>query len=709
MKKRFIFGSICSIVLCISLISGATFALFTSESKNNISITSGKVEMLSTVENLETWSLEDDLSLPGRSDGTFTQGGFVKFENNLLTIDKIIPGDKVSFDITGKNNSNVTILYRYRIECAENTNLLLMDGLQVSINDQIYRGLKSYTSKWMLLGEKDNFETVHVEVMLPEDAGNMYQDLTTNLVVVVEAVQGNAGYTDNEKVELVNFWDGTADVESLKANTDEVNKVVKILTAEEFAEFRNQVNLGNTYEGYTVELLANLDLCGLAWEPIGPNADGTNKFKGTFNGNNHEISNLYVHQEAGYHSAGLFGAISGTVQDLVISNANISNISSGNATDNGTAVVAGSIYIKGSINNVTVKNSKVAGNRYVGGIAGYVYGSINDCTVENTTLVAKMDNLTGQYDNGDKVGGIAGYLAGEKLYTLNNNSVKGCYIEAERDVAGIVGVTSNLLSFENNTVENTEIVYHTAKSYEAAGLIVSQRLTIDVPTSNTSTNTEIKLVALTSQNIKDALKNKEDVILETDVNVEGASGGYNKAGLVISGSTFDGAGNTLTVTSANGTWDCAVYHQGGTIKNVTLEGAFRGIFTAGCSSDIIIDNVIIDNVCYTFSSDTANSNYSVIVTNSTLNGWTSYTGGYKSVSFEECKFGKGTGSYQYAYLRPYNDTTFTNCVFENGFSFDATCATSTLVNCYVGDVLITDANKVELLGQSAQNLVIKNS
>ena len=144
MKKRFLFSSICSVVLCISLISGATFALFTSESKNNISITSGKVEMLSTVENIKTWSLEDDLALPGRSDGTFTQGGYVQFKDNLLTINKIIPGDKVSFDITGKNNSNVTILYRYTISCVDSESLLLMDGLETTINDETYKGLKNF-------------------------------------------------------------------------------------------------------------------------------------------------------------------------------------------------------------------------------------------------------------------------------------------------------------------------------------------------------------------------------------------------------------------------------------------------------------------------------------------------------------------------------------------------------------------------------------
>lgn len=709
MKKRFLFSSICIIALCASLISGATFALFTSESRNNISITSGKVEMLSTVENLQTWSLEDDQSKPGRTDGTFTQGGNVLFEGNTLTISKIIPGDKVSFKLTGTNNSNVTILYRISIVCNDEESLLLMDGLKVSINDKNYFGLKSYTSSWETLKEGHTFESVNVVIELPEDASNMYQDLTSNISIVVEAVQGNAGYAGEEKVELVNVWDGSYDVDSLDQHTDTVNKVVEITTAEELAAFSQMVNNGTTYEGYTVQLLCDVNLNNLEWQPIGINADSNNKFKGTFNGNNHVISNMYINQDADYHSAGLFGALNGQVLDLSFRNAYVKNISSGSATTNGTGVVAGSIYPGGCITNVSVSDSFVNANRYVGGIVGYAYGEITDCKVINTNITAQMDNLSGQYDNGDKVGGIVGYMSGEGKCSLNNNTVSMCYIEAERDVAGVVGTLSSAYSFENNSVSDTTIIYHSAKTYETASPIVSQRVACTVSTTNVATNTTVTLVALSLDNINDALKNNEEVVLGSNVLAEASKGGYSNCGLTINGNTLDGNGYTLSVENANNTWDCAIYLQGGTIKNLTIGGSFRGIFTAGCSSDILVENVIIDNVCYTFSSDGSNPNYSVVFKNSTLNGWTSYTGGYKAVSFEHCTFGKGTGTYQYAYIRPYNDTTFTSCVFEVGFGFDSTRATSTLINCYVGDVLITDANKVELLGSSAQNLVIKNS
>jgi hypothetical protein len=195
---------------------------------------------------------------------------------------------------------------------------------------------------------------------------------------------------------------------------------------------------------------------------------------------------------------------------------------------------------------------------------------------------------------------------------------------------------------------------------------------------------------------------KAEVIMIADVTIEGGSGGYGVAGLVHNGSTINGNGYTLTVTGANDTWNCAIYTTGGTIKNLTIGGAFRGIFTAGCSEDIIIDNVMIDNTCYTFSSDGSNPDHSVIITNSTLNGWTSYTSGYKAVSFTNCTFGKGTGDYQYAYMRPYSDTAYSNCVFSEGYELDARIADDiTLYNCTVGGVKLTQDNLTTLLGADA--------
>ena len=231
---------------------------------------------------------------------------------------------------------------------------------------------------------------------------------------------------------------------------DDSDKTVQISSASAMSAFAVMVNNGKTFENYTVTLDADIDLNNVAWTPIGPSGDGKNKFMGTFDGCNHTISNLNVTQEAGHHAAGLFGALNGTVQNLIIDGAEIKNLSSGPSTVNGTAVVAGSIYTSGLINNVTVKNAKVQGNRYLGGISGYVYGSITNCHVEKITLVATPDDLTGAYDNGDKVGGIVGYIVKDGSNgTVENCTVKNATIQGYRDIGGIAGCAN---SFEGKEV-----------------------------------------------------------------------------------------------------------------------------------------------------------------------------------------------------------------------------------------------------------------
>ena len=223
----------------------------------------------------------------------------------------------------------------------------------------------------------------------------------------------------------------------------------------------------------------------------------------------------------------------------------------------------------------------------------------------------------------------------------------------------------------------------------------------------------IDTMAVTSiEQIRALLAAGDNVTLAGDVtNTDTIGSPYGKTGaLVVNGGVLDGAGHEVYITGANNTWDCGIYTYGGTIKNLTVGGAFRGIFTGGLTSDLIIENVVVDKTCYTIHADGTDADkYMFIVKDSVLNGWTSYSNVYKYVEFTNCQFGKGTGGYTYAYCRPYNDTTFTNCTFSEDYSgFDSTKATSIFVNCYKGKTLITDANKVELLGSGAANIIINN-
>ena len=201
------------------------------------------------------------------------------------------------------------------------------------------------------------------------------------------------------------------------------------------------------------------------------------------------------------------------------------------------------------------------------------------------------------------------------------------------------------------------------------------------------------LYVSTAEELTAAIAAGKNVTFENDIEIAATNGGYRVAGIVVNGITVDGNGYTLTVTGAGGTWDCAIYTTGGTIKNLTVAGAMRGIFTAGASADIYIENVDFKNVVYTFNSDGGNKAYGVYLTNCTMNGWTSYSNVHKEVVFTDCTFTKGSG---YAFFRPYNNTVLNNCVFTDGYSVDATRNNITVNDCYYGETLITAENAAEI-------------
>ena len=197
-----------------------------------------------------------------------------------------------------------------------------------------------------------------------------------------------------------------------------------------------------------------------------------------------------------------------------------------------------------------------------------------------------------------------------------------------------------------------------------------------------SARIEGSIVAKTADELVAALKANKDVYLLNDITVAATNGGYDKAGILQDkAQTIDGCGHTLTVTGAGATWSCAIYTNGGIIRNLTVAGAMRGIFTGGQSADLHIENVEFKNVVYTFNSDgkmPANP-FGVYVSNSKVNGWTSHSDMHTEVVYTNCSFGEGSG---YKYCRPYGKTAFVNCTFCPGYTVDKSKTTDlTFTNC----------------------------
>ena len=117
MKKKILLSSILTIALCLSIIAGSTYALFTSSADVNVAVTAGNVELTAALKNdLKTWSLNQTEA--DAVDGAFVNGGSAYLDNGTLVLDRMTPGDVVKATIDVVNASNVKIEYRVRANAA---------------------------------------------------------------------------------------------------------------------------------------------------------------------------------------------------------------------------------------------------------------------------------------------------------------------------------------------------------------------------------------------------------------------------------------------------------------------------------------------------------------------------------------------------------------------------------------------------------------
>ena len=203
------------------------------------------------------------------------------------------------------------------------------------------------------------------------------------------------------------IWDGTADTSWYNETSTEF----EISTAEQLAGLAELVNDENDFSGKTILLTADIVLNDTSdWENWGNSApdntwtrigsDYDSRFRGTFDGQGHTISGIYINSENNYQ--GLFG------------------------------------YNKGTIKNVGVKESYINGGSRVGGVCGYNDGSISNCY--NTGIV---------HGNGSGiVGGVCGdnYDYGRILNCYNSGTVSG-----GGNIGGVCGMNNYKISKCYNT------------------------------------------------------------------------------------------------------------------------------------------------------------------------------------------------------------------------------------------------------------------
>lgn len=201
MKRNVIISAFLAIALCMSVIAGATFALFTSNAKVNLSITSATVKVSADVENLKLYSTTEVNPATNKgkkqdlTGNTFLLGGTANFTDGVLTLDRLAPGDGVTFDIKLTNKSNIDV--KYRVVIGEAMGGDLADALDITVNGDKYEG--AINTEWNEVAANADIPSVPVKVELPVAADNDYAEKTVSLDITVEVVQASIKNTESAK------------------------------------------------------------------------------------------------------------------------------------------------------------------------------------------------------------------------------------------------------------------------------------------------------------------------------------------------------------------------------------------------------------------------------------------------------------------------------------------------------------------------------
>ena len=200
---------------------------------------------------------------------------------------------------------------------------------------------------------------------------------------------------------------------------------IYITTAQQLKQLADEVNAGDSKSGKTVLLANDIDLSVYPnWSPIGTLKPNTSQvsypFSGVFDGQNHTISNLTCTSVTnGY--AGLFGNFDGTVQNLILRDAQI--------TVEGQAAAVVCENYKGQVLNCAMIGGSVKGKSVAGGVVCYNRG-----TVENCYATGDVTSLSG---------GRVCYAGGVVGYNYTEGTVQSCYaagrVESEKHAGGAVG------------------------------------------------------------------------------------------------------------------------------------------------------------------------------------------------------------------------------------------------------------------------------
>ena len=516
--KKALLMSMLSILLCVAMLIGSTFAWFTdnvTSGRNKIVAGNLDIELYRGVTTDDSAKVTKDTMLFQNPDGTNItwEPGVVIYEN-----------------FTVKNVGSLALKYSLALNVVDknfvkDTTKSLADVIKVAFLNKHFTGDR--TEAEALTDYKPLENTAKTGTLLPEEKdadraseqfaivlywepGEHDNDYNLNNgkessngepLFITLGVDLNASQYTYEKDSFnelydenapLHEWDGvTADITWFNPDTASETDNYTLATSEALAGLQSLVEKGNDFSEKTITLENGIyDFGGEEWEPVGTN---TATFNGSFDGNGSTIQNLQL-TTADSDYVGFFGKVGEnsdiknvTLRDCtveaneknyvgalagLVSHGSIKDVTVESCTVHGNEHVGGLVG-NGFVENFegcTVKNCDISGGKMTGGIVGDGYGSLKDLTVENC-------NITNNYT---KVGGIVGQiheLNGNPVFenlTVTKTAVNITPDMELTEVGGIVGYCyqNSSYTFKNCTV--TDFTVTSGKTINKAGGIIGQ-------------------------------------------------------------------------------------------------------------------------------------------------------------------------------------------------------------------------------------------
>ena len=367
-----------------------------------------------------------------------TTGLKLKATYNNGETKEIIEGFDVSYDFSSIGKKEVTIAYegksvKYEVE-------VTYSDLKITL---IEKTENSIIVEWNEIETADNYK---LEITYVTDEIEITKNYTTNtpnyildkLEIDSKYIIKVTSYNETNMINASTITVRTLPVVPFKGEGTEENPF-QIATKDDLFTLAALVNDADTTSKYGLAYYvqtADIDLENELFEPIGTRMkDGKDLskplFGGNYNGQGHEIKNLYVNKTDGNY-AGLFGSLKGNlaIENLIVYGEVI-------CSTNSVGGIAGEVVNGGG----TIRNcafiGNVKGNNMVGGITGVIW---QNGTVENCYHIG---NITGNQSSG----GILGAIDYSSFENSKYCSVKNCYnigvnVGGENRCGAIVGLIS---------------------------------------------------------------------------------------------------------------------------------------------------------------------------------------------------------------------------------------------------------------------------